>query len=210
MPLSVSELAQAGSLGDVWTTVWKGGYPALFDRHLSPDDWFSGYVVAFRLPPFFRNVGKRLVKTPKLHFVDSGLLCCLLRIRSPEQLRLHPLRGAIFESWVVSEVAKAYRNAGERSDLTFFRDRHGLEVDLVCDFGLQRTALEVKSSETVASDGYKSLLAFADLCGRADDSVKTDTCLVYTGNETRKQGSVTIVPWQSVGDFPWAGLADRE
>ena len=270
MPLSVSELAQAGSLGDVWTTVWKGGYPALFDRHLSPDDWFSGYVatyverdvrqllnvsnlvafetflslaaartaslldhsqiasdvgvsqptarqwftaleasyVAFRVPPFFRNVGKRLVKTPKLHFVDSGLLCYLLRIRSPEQLRLHPLRGAIFESWVVSEQAKAYRKTGERSDLTFFRDRHGLEVDLVCDFGLQRTALEVKSSETVASDGYKSLLAFADLCGRADDSVKTDSCLVYTGNETRKQGSVTIVPWKSVGDFPWAGLAD--
>jgi len=81
------------------------------------------------LPPYYRNLGKRLVKTPKLHFYDSGLACYLLGIRSPDELRHHPLRGAVFESWVLSEMVKAHLHAGQVPDITFFRDRHGLEAD---------------------------------------------------------------------------------
>ena len=78
-----------------------------------------------RLPPFARNIGKRLVRTPKLHFLDSGLVCYLLGIRTPDELRHHPLRGAIFESWVVSELVKAHRNTAREPRLSFFRDAHG-------------------------------------------------------------------------------------
>src|SRR5207302_1267549 len=85
--------------------------------------------VAFRLPPFHSNVSKRLVKTPKLHFYDTGLVSYLLGIRSPDELRAHPLRGPIFESWVASEVVKARVHRGLPPNLFFFRDRKGAELD---------------------------------------------------------------------------------
>ncbi|MDZ4696727.1 MAG: ATP-binding protein [Deltaproteobacteria bacterium] len=162
--------------------------------------------VAFRLPPFFRNLGKRLIKAPKLHFFDSGLLCYLLRIRTPEQLRLHPLRGAIFESWVVSEIGKAYRNAGERADLTFFRDRQGLEIDLVAEMGLDRCAVEIKSGETVPTDAFAGLDAFAALNAATQEGVSFRSALVYGGDVERQRGTVSVLPWFKVGDHPWPGL----
>ena len=90
----------------------------------------ASYVVGL-LPPYHRNFGKRLVKTPKLHFLDSGLLCHLLRIPDPLALQTHAMRGAVFESWVVSEVIKHRYNLGLAADLYFWRDNHGHEVDLV-------------------------------------------------------------------------------
>ena len=84
----------------------------------------------FRLPPFHANIRKRLARRPKLHFLDSGLACWLLGIREPAQLRLHPLRGPIFDSWVVSEILKHRSNRGERGGLSFYRDRNGAEADL--------------------------------------------------------------------------------
>jgi len=102
--------------------------------HNTARAWLSvletAYVV-FRLPPFHSNLKKRLVKTPKLHFYDAGLLCFLLGIRSPDQLINHPMRGAIFESWAVSEIMKMRAHHGLAMDLFHFRDRKGAEVDLV-------------------------------------------------------------------------------
>lgn len=269
LPLSVSELAAAGRLGDVWTCVLRGGYPAIHARRMEPHDWFSSYVatyverdvrqllnvvdltafetflalaaartsqlldhsrigsdvgitqptarrwltvleasyLVFRLPPFFRNLGKRLVKTPKLHFFDSGLLCYLLGIRTVEQLRYHPLRGAIFESWVVSEIGKAYRNAGERAGLTFFRDRHGLEVDLIAEFGLSRSIVEVKSAETVSFDAFASVDAVAALLAGVDDGSSTERVLIYAGAELVRHKGVSVLPWSEVGGHAWPGLA---
>jgi uncharacterized protein len=122
----------------------------------------ASYIV-MRLPPFFRNVGKRLVKTPKLHFVDSGLACYLLGIRTPDELRLHPLRGAIFESWVVSEILKAHRNSGQTPRLSYFRDAHGLEVDLLVESGREIAGVEVKSAATVPLEMFRPLEAVAAL-----------------------------------------------
>jgi predicted AAA+ superfamily ATPase len=163
--------------------------------------------LAFRLPPFVRNLGKRLVKTPKLHFFDSGLLCYLLGIRTAEQLRLHPLRGAIFESWVVSEIGKSYRNAGERAGLNFFRDRHGLEVDVIAELGLSRSVVEVKSAETVAFDAFSSVDAVAALLARANDGGNTERVLVYAGTGRVQTKGVSVLPWSAVGDHAWPGLA---
>ncbi len=87
--------------------------------------------IVFRLLPFHRNQNKRLVKSPKLHFYDAGLVCWLIGIRTPEQLRSHPLRGPIFETWVVSEIVKHRMNLGETRGIFFYRSRDVAEVDLV-------------------------------------------------------------------------------
>lgn len=89
--------------------------------------------LTFRLPAFGADLGKRLVKAPKLYFHDTGLLCWLLGIRDPNQLRSHPLRGSIFETWVVSEIVKHRANRGLARGLRFYRDRNGAEADLVIE-----------------------------------------------------------------------------
>jgi len=87
----------------------------------------TGQIVL--VPPFFENFGKRLIKSPRLYFVDSGLLCSLLGIRKAAQLAEHPLRGAVFENWVMTEILKSRVHRGLPADLHFFRSRAGLEVD---------------------------------------------------------------------------------
>ena len=89
----------------------------------------SGIIV--RVPPYYRNAGKRLVKTPKVYFSDSGLLCHLLGIRSAAELARSPFAGAVFEGFVVSEIIKAQQSAGNEGEVYYFRDEQGLEVDIV-------------------------------------------------------------------------------
>ena len=108
--------------------------------------------LAFRLQPYFANIGKRLAKTPKLHFYDTGLVCWLLGIREPDQLRLHPLRGAIFESWVVSEIVKHRFNRGEHAGLYFYRDQRGIEADLIVADGTNLAVVEAKAARTATPD----------------------------------------------------------
>jgi predicted AAA+ superfamily ATPase len=134
--------------------------------HNTAKSWLSileACYLAMRLPPFARNIGKRLVRTPKLHFLDSGLACYLLGIRTPDELRHHPLRGAIFESWVVSELMKAHRNAGREPRLSFFRDAHGLEVDVLVERGANLAAIEVKSGATVPTEAFGPLGKLAEV-----------------------------------------------
>ncbi len=111
----------------------------------------AGFITRL-LPPFHENFNKRLVKTPKLHLVDPGLMCRLLAIRSPEEVALHPLRGAIFETLVVGELIKAFLNAGEDPPLFFWRDRSGHEVDVIVDMGIRRIPIEIKATEIVRDD----------------------------------------------------------
>ena len=136
--------------------------------------------VAFRLQPFYRNIGKRLVKTPKVYFYDVGLVCYLLGINNAHQLETHPLRGQIFENMVVTEFLKHRYNHGLDNNLYFFRDRSGNEVDVVLDNGLQSLqAFEIKLSATIHSDYYKNLNYFQSLF-----TVETRmTQVVNTGTE---------------------------
>ena len=149
--------------------------------------------IAFRLPPYQSNLRKRLVKMPKLHFYDSGLACWLLGIRTPEQLKTHPLRGAIFESWVVSEIVKQRTNAGEARGLSFYRDRDGAETDLVIESQGGVTLVEAKSSQTASS----SLFAGARRVRRhlADDGRPCDVVVVYGGDEAQRRTDGRLVPW---------------
>ena len=104
--------------------------------------------IAFRLPPLHANLGKRLIKAPKLYFYDTGLLCYLLGIRDAPQLAVHPQRGPIFENWVIAEVLKHHRHRGLVPSLHFYRERAGAEVDLVVERGADRLAVEIKAAMT--------------------------------------------------------------
>jgi predicted AAA+ superfamily ATPase len=165
----------------------------------------SSYI-CFRLPPYFRNIGKRLLKTPKLHFYDSGLVCYLLGIRSPEELRHHPLRGAIFESWVLSEIVKTYLHSGAVPDVTFFRDRYGQEADAVAQAGPRVLLIEAKSGETVASDAFGSLDKVAALLKAGGMPPRAGKMIVYGGHDRWTQHETTVLPWGEIDRFDWLAL----
>jgi predicted AAA+ superfamily ATPase len=157
--------------------------------------------ITFRLPPFFANIRKRLVKMPKLYFYDTGLVCWLLGIHKTNHLRSHPLRGAIFESWVVSEVVKHRANKGQPRGAFFYRDRHGLEVDLIIDLGDRYTIVEAKAGRTASSDmlitAQKISLLLAELR-------PTEACVVYGGTSSQERSDVSLVPWEKLARLKMA------
>ncbi len=174
--------------------------------HGTAKAWLSvleaGYV-AWRLPPFHANVSKRLIKTPKLHFVDSGIACYLLGIRSADQLRDHPLRGAIFETWVVSEILKARVHRGLPPNLCFFRDRKGAEVDAVVELGRELLAVEAKSGQTVAEDFFTGLQNFASLVAASRPRREVRSFVVYGGTDPQRRTAATVVPWSKLDRVDW-------
>ncbi len=156
--------------------------------------------IVFRLQPYFANIGKRLVKTPKLHFYDSGLVCWLLGIRAPEQLRLHPLRGAIFESWVVSEILKHRFNRGEHAGLYFYRDRHGLEADLVVEDGQKLTVVEAKASQTATTDVVNAGRQVTEVLA---DAARAKRIVVFGGDAGQKRSDSEVLSWNELDQRRW-------
>jgi uncharacterized protein len=150
------------------------------------------------LPPYHRNFGKRLVKMPKLYFLDTGLACWLLGIRSEDVLALHPLRGALFENWVVSEFIKVRYNHGEPSDLYFWRDNNGLEADLIFEQDNRLQMVEIKSGRSITSD---TIRAGQRATRMAEDEALTPW-LIYGGDESYERSGVKMFGWR---DFP-AGI----
>lgn len=150
----------------------------------------------FLLPPYHRNFGKRLVKAPKLYFVDTGLACWLLGIRDPETLALHPLRGAIFETLVVGDFLKARLNAGLPPDLYFWRDNNGLEADLVFEAGGRLQPVEIKSGGTVTPDYIRAGQRSARFAG--DEALQP--WLVYGGDDSYERSGVRVIGWRRLPD----------
>lgn len=151
--------------------------------------------IAFRLPAWSGNLRKRLVKMPKLHFYDSGLVCWLLGIRSVEHLRAHPLRGPIFESWVVAEVMKHRGNAGERGGLHFYRDSNGVEADLLIEGPSGLTVVEAKAGHTVTDALLSPARRIAEVLG---GRVAGGPRVVYAGEEQQHRSACDLVPWHSI------------
>lgn len=243
--------------GRLFETLFAGGYPRIFDKHLDPQDWLRNYYQAyiekdvrdilqvgdletfgrflrlcagrsgqllnlsslaadagishttarrwlsvleasflvFLLRPHARNFSKRLVKSPKLYFLDSGLLCYLLRIRSPDDLRIHAVRGAVFESWVVSEIVKNYVHRGLEPDVYFWRDSGGHEIDLAVERGKELVPVEAKSGETFASDFLDGIRYWRALTGQNN----RPAALVYGGVESYVREGVAVLSWQTWG-----------
>jgi predicted AAA+ superfamily ATPase len=152
--------------------------------------------IVFRLPAWSGNLTKRLSKAPKLHFYDSGLVCWLLGIRDVKHLRAHPLRGAIFESWVVSEALKARTNRGERAGLSHYRDQSGLEADLLVEDAGRVTVVEVKASATPKGDLARTAFRVRTTLG---DRATETPVVVYAGDDVQERADVLLLPWTEAG-----------
>ena len=155
----------------------------------------TGFVV-FRLQPFFRNVKKRLTKSPKLYFHDTGLICWLLGIQTPGQLRSHPLRGQIFENWVVSEIVKLRYSKGLVHGLFFYNERNRVETDLVIESPGGFLLLECKSSATPAARMFHSARRvqghFREM------GLDANIAVAYGGDEMQRWSEGTLIPWHSL------------
>lgn len=130
----------------------------------------------FELPPFYANINKRLTKSSKVYFYDTGLLCHLLGINNVAQLDLHPLRGAIFENLVVSEFMKRSFNAARRPEYYFYREKSGREVDLIDEAAIPMAMYEIKAAKTYRSEFVDNLTKVA-----AQLSVSTTQTVIYDG-----------------------------
>lgn len=261
LPLSAAELGAQRLPETLDGLLLKGGYPALYDRPLSPADWFPNYVATYlerdvrqllavadlnqfhrfvrmcaarsgqllnlaalgadcgisavtaskwlsvleasylvmRLPPYHRNFGKRLVKTPKLYFLDVGLMAWLLGIREVATLETHAARGALFETWVVSELVKRRFNTGQSSELYFWRDNVGHEVDVLMETAQGLQALEIKSGSTFASDWPQSVRKWA---GFSDVPVLPPV-IIYGGIGQYEREDYAVMGWR---EFALEGL----
>ncbi len=165
--------------------------------HTTARQWISvlqaGFIIHM-LPPHFMNFSKRIIKTPKLYFLDTGLLCYLLRIREPADLTDHAMRGAVFETYVVSELIKAFAHRGETPPLYFWRDRTGHEVDVIVDTGKHLVPIEIKSGVTVDKslfDGLRYYMALGEKVARTG-------VMIHGGNELYQRENYFILPWFQV------------
>ncbi|MDB6081038.1 MAG: hypothetical protein JWO53_310 [Chlamydiia bacterium] len=150
----------------------------------------SGLI--FTLPPYFTNFSKRLVKTPKFFFVDTGLLCHLLSIRSVEHLKTHPLLGSIFENFIISECFKRFCNFGEKPPLYFWRDQSASEIDLLIYNGKVGFPVEIKLSQSSHSDFKKSIEQWLSLKGNTAEQ----GLVVYCGEHSiHTHTAVPAIPW---------------
>ena len=160
--------------------------------------WLSVLEASFIihiLPPHFVNFNKRIVKTPKLYFLDTGLACALLNIKSGEDLATHYSRGALFENWVITEVIKNRLNQGNSiADLYFWRDSNGNEIDLIIGDKAEKS-FEIKASQTLKSNLFESLDKYKKLNNEAE------TCLIYGGIEQRKQYGHEVIGWKNMAQI---------
>ncbi len=171
--------------------------------HNTAKAWLSileaSYIV-FLLQPYNQNYGKRLVKTPKLYFHDTGLAAWLLSIQDRHQLSIHPMRGALFENMVISELLKNLYNNGLPSNLFFWRDNIGTEVDLIYEIGNDVIAVEMKSGQTVTKDYFSALEKWSKYA----DSPREHLYVVYGGDDHYVRSGIQILSWKFLADLPSA------
>ena len=150
----------------------------------------SSYII-YLLKPYHSNFNKRIIKTPKLYFYDTGIACSLLGINNAKQITTHAAKGALFENMIVSELLKERFNAGNADNLYYWRDKTGNEVDIILDNAGKLTAIELKAGETISQDFFKGIEYFAALNTKPIQKI-----LVYGGREEQKRSNGIIVkPW---------------
>ena len=155
----------------------------------------SSYIIHF-LEPDSNNLGKTIVKTPKLYFLDSGLLCHLLRLDSVEDLLLSRHKGAVVETFAVSELLKQRMNLGKKPNLTFYRDNRGFEVDTIADWK-HTFAIEIKSANAPESKLSANTRKYLEL--RSDENTKN--AVFYLGDPSMTINGTAYVSWKDWGSF---------
>lgn len=153
----------------------------------------TSYII-YLLQPYHKNFDKRTMKSPKLYFYDTGLLCHLLKFKKEEQLITHHFKGHIFENMVIMEYLKLNYHKNQGKDFYFWRDSAGNEVDLIIHDDEKIDIIEIKATETILPESFKGLLYFEKL---AKDEIKSKT-LVYAGLATQVRSAATIIPWNSL------------
>ena len=234
--------------------IFKGAYPRLYDKEISPTDYYPFYIqtyverdvrlmknigdlskfikfiklcagrigqllnlsslanecgvavstvsvwisvleasyICYLLKPDYNNYAKRLVKSPKLYFYDTGLACSLLDIKSADQVATHFLRGGLFENLVINEFVKESYNRGENPDITFWRDSTGNEVDLLQYINGKQNAYEIKSGATFSPDFFKGISKWAKLSG-----AKPEQCFaIYNGDKNMKTSNGEVIDFK--------------
>ena len=157
----------------------------------------ASYIVTL-LPPYFENSRKRLTKTPKLYFVDTGLACHLLGIESVRQLARDKMRGALFENFIIMEMLKRRYNRGKESNLYFYRDSHQHEIDLILKNNAGLYGIEIKSSMTYHADFEKAL---KQMDGWLNEPV-LGKAVVYAGTLENTAGEIKLLNYAHLLDIP--------
>ena len=162
--------------------------------------WISvlkGSYVCYTLQTHHKNFRKKITKTPKLYFYDVGLVSYLLGIRQKEQLDTHPLKGQLFENYVISEIIKSNYNTNAKKDLYFYRDKTGNEVDLIIEQAKGVKALEIKLAQTLTKDKFKGLEHYRKLA----KNYLTQSILVYGGKENNEIYNTKVIPYSEIGNL---------
>jgi uncharacterized protein len=163
-------------------------------NHVTAREWLTlleaSYTV-FLLPPFYRNIGKRLIKAPKLYFFDTGLASHLIGIEKAKHLNNHPLRGNLYENMIVMEILKHRYHNGKTGNLNYFRDAKGNEVDIVYSSGSHPFPIEIKAGETFQNNFLRQLEYFNDLFNSEEENMRG--ALLYNGNSSYNRRGYEIL-----------------
>lgn len=259
LPFTYQELKTGGKApATLEDMLFNGSYPPIYDRLVSPQSWYSDYVmtyierdirqliniqdlrifhrflqmcaartgqllnlsslandcgithntakawisvleasyIVFLLSPHHKNFNKRLIKSPKLYFYDTGIACLLAGIQEAKQIQIHSMRGALFETWVISELIKNRFNTGLLSNLYFWRDSQGHEVDVLIEEGDRLIPVEIKAGQTI-TDHYFSDLMYWEALNR---ELQT-SWVVYAGTQNQQRKKFRIIGWESVDNI---------
>ncbi len=259
LPFSQKEINSAEADLPLYELLFKGGFPAIYDRKTPPNLFFANYLTTYLerdvrsilnignlsqfsrflklcagrvgqilnmaslandagvsavtiknwlsvleasnliilLQPYYKNFGKRLIKMPKLYFTDTGLVCYLLNIASPEQLSVHHAHGSIFENHIIVEFLKKRFNQGLPSNLYYWRDNHGNEIDVILETETGLSTIEVKSSQTFNTDFLKGLRYWQTLT--KNDPEKS--FIIYGGDFVQSTHAGQLLSWRNLADF---------
>lgn len=156
----------------------------------------SSYVITL-LPPYYENVSKRLIKTPKLYFNDTGLACYLLDIESSQQLARDKMRGSLFENLIIMEAIKYRLNQGKTSNAYFYRDSNQKEIDLLLKYGQDMKGIEIKSAMTYHRDFEQTL---RNMSKYVIGNIK-QRAVVYAGEMENKLGEIQLINYLHFNDF---------
>ena len=168
--------------------------------HHTIKKWLSVLQTSFivhLLRPYHRNYNKRIVKTPKLYFYDTGLACALMSIRSVDGLNRHFAKGALFENFVINEILKNHLNRNLRPRAYFWQAAGASEIDLLLDRGHHLSPIEIKSARTINTHFFKSLKYFQTLSG----ALPEDSFLVYGGEEVQRRNLAWVLGWRNLGEI---------
>lgn len=182
----------AGRTGQILNTNSIGNQLGI--DHKTVKRWLSILETSFiiyLLKPWYKNFNKRIIKSPKLYFYDTGLVCNLLGIKSENDVKNHFAKGALFENFVITELLKSNLNKQKNSDFYYWRNKNGNEMDLIIENGMKISFIEIKSSQTINATFFKGL----NYLNSISNTLATNNYLIYGGDKVQQRSNSLVIPW---------------